>query len=266
MLKPFLLRLYSAIFLLFGFYWLFLGQGFVAWQGAVFLSGGSDRLLWFLQSWGFFSWLLASPALALFLDASLLLLPLLLLFGALRSWAALCLALLWALQLLLRQLVALQVEHIFVPLFFLALVLSQSRNRQRFVCVWAALRLYVCFLFGSAALWKLGRVGFLAPEQFSNILIEQHIEYLYQYPESPYSSFILWLSGQLILSASLWSGAIALQLSFLLGFFSKRFDKFLAFFLLLFLCSDALLMRLHFWPYLLYAPLFFEESLERQGH
>jgi hypothetical protein len=106
---------------------------------------------------------------------------------------------------------------------------------QRFILMWQAARYYFFFIFSSAALWKLSSGSLWAHGQMSSIMMAQHAQTIYEYPSSMLTHLRSYIIAHPTISTSfLWAGFL-LQLSFLGGFFTKKYDRaylvlFLAFF------------------------------------
>jgi hypothetical protein len=116
------------------------------------------------------------------------------------------------------------------------------------------LRYFFLFFFASAGIWKLVQHGAFNSEQMSGILLYQHKEFLTSSPEKWYSYFIYWLINNQGTSYFLYLAGTVIELLFIFGFFTKKFDKWLIGGFLLFLCFNAVIMRIHYWemtPFLL---------------
>ena len=138
---------------------------------------------------------------------------------------------------------------------FLAFLLCFKENLS-FVFVLRFLRYYVCFIFLSAALWKITRGTFASGGQMEAILRVQHVDYLAQNSETNYGHFIGGLIKQGEWVSLLWPSAILLQFSFIVGFFTRRLDKFLLLFLLAFLIMDYYIMGLNFGEFAVWGIVF----------
>ena len=134
-----------------------------------------------------------------------------------------------------------------IPVLFL---LKPSRQRY----FWELLRYYVLFIFSSSALWKLGRGSFLHSGHMQAIIEGQVAANAVHYPEAWYTKFALWLLSNPGLLDPLFIGATVLQLAFLTGFFTKRFDRVLAGFMLVFIICDYWIMRIEYWEFLIFLP------------
>ena len=137
--------------------------------------------------------------------------------------------------------------HMLVGLIFITIPFMV--DKKHFAFLWDGVRYYALFIYVSSALWKIFRGNLFDDEHFSNILHEQSInllsvspsdfragliQYLLQHPTSAYIVDLL--------------GIIA-QLSFLIGFFTKKFDRMLivigiAFHLFTYLLMDILYIEL----------------------
>jgi hypothetical protein len=105
-------------------------------------------------------------------------------------------------------------------------------------------RIMVCITYFFAGFFKLIGKGYLSLDSFSNTLQNQHSAYFYFHPDTLRSEFALWMINHPNISWSFFFIAMLMQLGFILGLFSKRFDVFLCLFLLLFHIMDWFLMNL----------------------
>lgn len=135
---------------------------------------------------------------------------------------------------------------LFFPIVFL------SSKLKTFSLLFEGLRYFFIFLFFSAGVWKIAMGGVFCPEQMSGVLLEQHVAQLANSPQYWQSRFYLWLIDHSVISQLVYIAACVLQLSFVVGFFTKRYDRWLVAAFLLFLVCDYLVMRI---PYFEIAPL-----------
>ena len=136
-------------------------------------------------------------------------------------------------------------------LLFPFLLLTTSLNG--FYYVLNAIRYFFLFFFISAAVWKIVQHGFFNVHEMSGILLYQHKDYLAS-SQNWYTSFIYWLVDRPKVSYVLYLVATLFELSFIIGFFTKKYDRYLIILFLLFLLMDVLVMRIPYWevaPYLL---------------
>lgn len=130
------------------------------------------------------------------------------------------------------------------------------RKEENFILVFRALRYYACYVFCSAALWKVSRGSAFLPEQMEAILRVQHIDYLTNSTVSIYHDFLYFWMNRTWETTVLWYAAISVQLSFIIGFLTIRLDRFLFVGIVLFLFMDYWLMNLNFWEFSLWAICF----------
>jgi hypothetical protein len=120
------------------------------------------------------------------------------------------------------------------------------KDLQSFWLMLSGMRYYVLFFFGSAGLWKLYGGGVFHLDQMSNVLLLQHKDLLVTSANHLYTQWIKMLITHPSLSWSLFAGATILELSFIVGFFTKRFDKLLCIFALLFIVMDKVVMNMYY--------------------
>jgi len=129
-----------------------------------------------------------------------------------------------------------------------------------------AMRYFFLFFFASAALWKLRQGGAFNPEQMSGILLGQHKEYLVSAPDYWYTLFIYWLVRHQAVSYGLYLAGLLLELVFLVGFFTKKYDRTLLVLFIVFLIMDLFIMRIPYFEILpLALPLLFSKYGEPVG-
>jgi hypothetical protein len=124
---------------------------------------------------------------------------------------------------------------------------QNGRGRQ---LVWEGLRYYSCWIFVSAFLWKLKRGYFFAYAHGQAILQSTRADYLAEHSETTLGRFLLWLlSCPDLLYAMMVCGGL-LQGVFLIGFFTKRFDKWLVMLTVVFHLSNYFLFDIVFFELL----------------
>ncbi|MES2773730.1 MAG: hypothetical protein V4722_06075 [Bacteroidota bacterium] len=126
-----------------------------------------------------------------------------------------------------------------------------------------AMRYFFLFFFASAAIWKFRQGGLFNPEQMSGILLMQHKEYLVSAPDYWYTHFIYWLVRHQVVGYMLYLAGTVLELAFIIGFFTKKYDKLLLLLFIAFLILDLLIMRIPYFEILPMAlPLLFSKYAE----
>ncbi len=105
-------------------------------------------------------------------------------------------------------------------------------------------RFMVCMTYFMAGVFKVFGGAYLQSDNLVNTLQSQHAAYWYFYPNSLRIQVLEWCMQHVGFSHAVFVLAILLQLAFVIGFFTKRCDKLLAVFLLVFHLMDWLLMNL----------------------
>lgn len=124
---------------------------------------------------------------------------------------------------------------------------------ERFTYLWEAARYYFFFMLASAGLWKLTRGAIFDPHQMVNILKAQHAQYLYDYPDGLFASLYTYLISHASLSAGLLISMMLIQLSFLGGFFTRRFDRIYLYVFIFFIVMNYIIMHISSLPLLVFA-------------
>ena len=116
------------------------------------------------------------------------------------------------------------------------------KNEQRFNFAWEAARYYLLYIFASAALWKILRGSAFYHDQLSNILKAQAIDLLLQNPDNYKAHFAQYLISHTGISHVLLLANVVLQLSFLTGFFTKKYDMILFWLAITFVVANYYVM------------------------
>lgn len=125
-------------------------------------------------------------------------------------------------------------------------ILLLSTGEETFAFLWKGLRYFFLFFFASAGIWKFVQGGIFNGMQMSAILAAQHVDLLASSPESLQAHVFTWLINHPAVSYGLYAGAAALELSFITGFFTRRYDRVLAGVFVVFLLADYLLMHIDY--------------------
>ena len=107
-------------------------------------------------------------------------------------------------------------------------------------------RYFFLFFFASAGIWKLVQGGLLYPDQMSGVLLYQHKELFTQQPYGLHAK-LLWEVTNSGWGYFLYLAATLAEMVFVIGFFTKRFDRWLIAIFLLFLVIDHWLMRIPYY-------------------
>jgi hypothetical protein len=126
------------------------------------------------------------------------------------------------------------------------------KSHAGFYYAFSCYRYFFVYVFSSAGLWKLRTGAIFNNDQMSSILLEQHLRYLAYNLNDYYSRTIYFLINSPKLSYSIYCLAIIIQLSFIFGFFTKKFDRIFLGLFVLFIVSDYFLMSINYFVWLGY--------------
>ena len=249
----------------FTFWWIFLFyllatgkwmQGQWLYQHEPFMfSTRFDGVTWLFMQTGIHTWLLKSKALTIILDVLFYGLPLV--FYAVflkRPLTARWLPWLWLLvnwvyvqcyTLYPTNSIEAHIGWLLFPLLFCC------NGMRSFYVVFHALRYFFLYFLFSAGIWKLAKGGAFLPTQMSAILMEQHKDFLVTSPGYWQTDLIYSLIKMPITSFVLYWIGLIIELCFVIGFFTRRYDRVLITLFILFLVFDYLIMRI---PYFEVAP------------
>lgn len=203
--------------------------------------------------------LVANPSFSLFVDVLVVLLPILILVGLYFNkkikHLATVLAVLFSLYILIiycfptlsiRKYLGL----ILIPIAFI------FDSEKRYYSYLELMRYYVIFIFTSASLWKIIRGVAWDNSHMYLTLKAQHIDNIVNWPDHYITKFISAIIENPVYCSILLLAAVISQLTFAIGFFTKKYDKLLAALLILFIVSDYLVMRIEYWEFIVFLPLF----------
>lgn len=131
--------------------------------------------------------------------------------------------------------------YFFFPFLFTALSL------KNYWFIFQGIRYFFLFFFFSSGIWKITQGGLFHIDQMSSILLFQHKELLAADTTTWLVSLYKWLIDNPSASYFLYAFAALSELSFVTGFFTKRFDKILMGLYIIFLVMDWFIMRIGYW-------------------
>jgi hypothetical protein len=140
---------------------------------------------------------------------------------------------------------------IFIPLLFYA------TSDKGFYYLIQCERIIFTAIFFSAGFWKVRAGGVLNYEQMSAILLEQHKNILVSNPEHWYSTFIYYIINNKPLSFFLYLSAAIMELFFIIGFFTKKYDRVLMWMLIVFIVLDFCVMQIFYFGWIIFATLYY---------
>lgn len=126
-----------------------------------------------------------------------------------------------------------------------------SKEKNRFNLGWEGVRYYLLYIFASAALWKILRGSAFNVEQLSSILKAQQLDLLLQNPESLRANISAYLISHPSVGHAILLVNVVVQLSFSIGFFTKRFDTVLLVLSIVFVVANYFVMSIVSWELLI---------------
>lgn len=143
----------------------------------------------------------------------------------------------------------------FTAWMVLPLVLAFKKDATFYYLI-QTMRYFFLLIFFSAGCWKIRAGGIFNWEQMSGILLTQHAAVLVEIPGSLFSRFINYLVIHQKLSYLLYLFATLSELIFVIGFFTKKFDKLLMVLFLLFVLFDYFLMGINYFSWVTFLGTF----------
>lgn len=187
-------------------------------------------------------WLTQHTALAMVFDVLLFAMPLIALLTANRL-AAIASTVLLLVYMMLFNMAANHAYHGLIGAVVITIPFW-CKTEQRFNLLWDAARYYWLYVFASAGLWKILRGSAFLTDQMSNILMQQQLDYLLQQPLTFKASVIQYLIAHPTVSHGVLLINVCLQLCFLAGFFTRRFDTALIILSVIFCLANYFVMSI----------------------
>ncbi len=202
-----------------------------------------DNSYWLLLLSGVPQFLLSHSYLITFVDLLLFVLPLAAMFSDKKQGLAIAFTIFYTLYFFIFNTYS---GHHYHGLFGLLIISIPfwTNKPERFNLLWRAVRYYLLFLFVSGACWKLFRGAAFDPMHMHNILLQQHGQLLAEQPGSFYAQGIRWLLNHPTVSYSMFLATTIIEFSFIIGFFTARFDRVLLVLFLLFCITNFLVMHI----------------------
>lgn len=139
-------------------------------------------------------------------------------------------------------------------------------SKKRYYNWLELMRYYVLFVFTSASLWKIVRGVAWDPTHMQLSLKAQHIDNLVNWPDHYITQLISTIIDNPSYCSILFIVAILSQLTFAIGFFTKKYDRLLALLLIIFIVSDYLVMRIEYWEFIVFLPLLLSTYPKEHEH
>lgn len=261
-----LLAFYTACFLL-SYGWLFYNGLLFHQLQPVFFTNRLDLSLDILLLTGIQEFVLQSQGFRWGMDMICLLLPLLVFLSRKRSFlgpiSLLTLVFHFVYALLLSSFSHLSIAGflgwILVPMLFIP---SSIRG---FYFSMHIVRIIFLVMFFTAGVWKIRTGGLFSTGQMSGVLLTQHAAYLVHAPGNWFSRTINYLVAHEYLSYSLYLLATVAELVFVIGFFTRKYDRWLIAIFLVFAILDLILMRIFYFHWLIFLGCFWFSRYEEPG-
>lgn len=130
------------------------------------------------------------------------------------------------------------------PLVFLV------NNPKTFALLVQGLRYFFLYVLVSAAAWKLFTGAVFNMQQMSGVLLYQHADLFYTSPGYWQTNMVQWLIKNEVVGFAIYLLGFLLELSFLVGFFTRKYDRWLVLAFVVFLVADHLVMRIPYYELL----------------
>jgi hypothetical protein len=232
-----------------------------------FFNTRFDFVTWLFMQTGIHQWLLGNPIGWVLFDAVFYLMPMIYWFASKKNVriasivAGIMLFVNWVYVQCYVLYPTNSIEGYLATLLFPFLLMSI--RLKTFYFLLHGLRYFFLFFFASAALWKFYQGGIFNTQQMSGILLMQHREFLVTFPGHWYSQITYWIIRRQWIGHTLYIAATIIELSFAVGFFTRKYDRQLLFLFGIFLVTDFFVMRIPYFEILpLCLPLLFSKYTE----
>ncbi|PCJ87471.1 MAG: hypothetical protein COA57_04665 [Flavobacteriales bacterium] len=131
-----------------------------------------------------------------------------------------------------------------------------AKSAKSFSLLFAGVRFYTLFIYVSAAFWKIFRGSVFESNQMVNMLKEQNISVMINNPDSLQAGITTFFVNHPDFTFGLGMVAMLLQLFFIVGVFTRKFDMLLILSGIIFHLGTYILMDIQFWEiWILYITL-----------
>ena len=151
------------------------------------------------------------------------------------------------------------VPWVIVPILFCCI------SQEKYTAIFNALRLIFIGIFFSAGVWKFATGALFNVEEMSAVLLNQHAQILVEATKTFKIATILFLVEHKVLSYLFYLASFIAEISFIVGFFTKKFDKYLAILLGLFLIFDFALMFIYYFSWVVFIGFLYFTKFEREN-
>lgn len=150
------------------------------------------------------------------------------------------------------------ISWILIPLIFSAATV------KGFYYFLHAIRIIFILIFVSAAVAKISTLAVFNTQQMAGILLSQHKVYLVSNANDWFTKFIYFLVRHKETAFLFFILGTLAELSFAVGIFTRRFDRFLILVFCLFLMFDFFLMRINYFTWMVFMGCFYFSTFPLQ--
>lgn len=213
----------------------------------------ADNTFWLIQFSGINQTLVNNLFLLYFLDSLLFLLPIFaIVYYNKTTVFSVLFSLLIFYYFIFVNTFSIHHFHLMVGVVFLSIVFC-FKNKKSSEFSWQFNRYYYLFVMASAGLWKIARMPTWGANNMLHIFKLQHAQYLSEKGTTFFATiYINLLQYPFILDLLMYIG-IGIELLFLVGFLTKKWDKWLFVIGLLFFIADYFLMNIAFFEILIFS-------------
>lgn len=133
-----------------------------------------------------------------------------------------------------------QIGYLIMPVAFLAV------KPERFALTWDLIRYWICFLYVSAGVYKIYYGGFAASDNLSPILMQMNADWFYFHPNGSQAAGIRYLIDHPRVAQAFYRLTVLVDLLPVLGFFTRKFDRWILIGLVGFHVANLLLNHISF--------------------
>ncbi|MEP7109039.1 MAG: hypothetical protein ABI760_13685 [Ferruginibacter sp.] len=213
-------------------------------QAPVLIYPGSDNSYWLLHIVRIPQWLLQHFRVSLAFDIILTISCIVCIFATdQRFFTWITVAGVWLLYICYCSAAGkhyAQIGYLLAPIPFLAL------KQYKFDYLWEGVRYWVCFLYASAGIYKLYYGGFTYALNMSHIMQQMNADWFIFHSRGIQANIISYLIDHPGISQWLFRLACLVDLSVIIGFFTKKFDNWLLLALVTFHLGNFFLLHIPF--------------------
>ncbi len=130
-------------------------------------------------------------------------------------------------------------------------------NRITQSLLWEGVRYFTCWVYSCAFLWKLGRGFWNYPLHGKAVILAENATYLTQHPHNTIAQIQFWFVEHPQFAHYLLDAGMLVQAVFIIGFFTKKIDKYLLILPFAFHSLTYILLDVTFWEFLVLQGTFF---------